>query len=99
MGALATREPGVLLAGVFDLGKKGVKAEMADFEKRLAALQAKLGVEEYVSATRRDGKKLMVKILAASSGPPKGKAAAARDPKAPGKARKDAPADWGRKKR
>lgn len=76
MGVLATREPGVLLTAVFEEGSKTLKAEVAALEAKLRELQKKFNLAGFITATKREGKKLTVKVLAAGQAPASAKAAA-----------------------
>ena len=95
MGILATQEPGVLLTAVFDSKSKTVGEEIAALEVRLTELQ-KEGITGFITATHRDGTKLTVKILpASSSAPPAARGAPAAAKAAP--AAKPASGGWGPK--
>ena len=82
MGILATKEPGILISAVFDSKAKTLKAELAAFEKKLVELQAAQALGGFIAATKREGSKLTVKVLAASSSSPSGEGARADKPSA-----------------
>ena len=73
MGQLATREEGVLLSAVFDTESKTLKTEVAAIEAKLRELQKKHDLAGFITATKREGKKLHVKVIAAGK-PPAGAA-------------------------
>jgi hypothetical protein len=75
VGLLASHEPGVLLAALFDPQSKTLKKDMDVFHRKLDELQAKLHVEQFVVAHKHEGKKLRVKVLAARGGADKRAAA------------------------
>jgi hypothetical protein len=79
VGILATNEPGILLTGVFDKKSPTAKKEVAAFEAKLSELQKKLGLSGFVTAIKKAGDKVTVKVLAAASNAP---AAAAVKPAA-----------------
>jgi hypothetical protein len=83
MGVLATSEPGILLTAVFEVKSKTLKKDVAAVAAKLTALQKKLKLEGFVTASKREGNTLTVKVLAAGPVPA---AASARAPKARGKA-------------
>ncbi|MFZ5469718.1 MAG: hypothetical protein ACOZIN_09800 [Myxococcota bacterium] len=67
MGILATQEPGVLLAAVVDARSKTFAKEVQAIEAKLRALQKSLGVPGFLTAFKREGSKLQLKVLAASA--------------------------------
>lgn len=69
MGLLASKEPGVLLAGKFDRNSKTLKAELAAMVKKLEELMAARKLSGFLTATKRVGDVLHIKILAAGPEP------------------------------
>lgn len=98
-------EKGVLLSAVFDKKSKTLDKQLADFEAALVKVQKQFELTGFVSASKRDGDKLHVKILAASTQPPPGMKVAAKSGGGwGGKSAKDVTAEvkqslgWGPKK-
>ena len=69
MGELANREPGVLLSASFDPDSKTLQKELDAVETKLKALQQKHNLAGFITATKREGKKLLVKVLPMGQAP------------------------------
>ncbi|MBL8956996.1 MAG: hypothetical protein JNK82_39855 [Myxococcaceae bacterium] len=75
---------GVVLTQVFDEKSKTLEREFAAFEKKLVELQKKLSLGGFITATKREGTKLTVKVLPVAMQPVAGAAASAKKPTSAG---------------
>lgn len=64
--ALLKPEPGELLSAKFDTTSTSLKTEMKAFEERLQLIKKKQGIERFLIGEKREGKLVLIKVIAAS---------------------------------